>query len=97
MAMPMCATTCGPFLTEIKKKRTAAMAQREKWQTQDEEDEERRALLRKARKGDAKAQALLLESYGVRLYTEPEKAALTYENPKFHAGPRRQPSRKKQP
>lgn len=57
------------------------MAGKERWQTQDEEEEHRRALLKRASKGDAKAQEALMETYGVRLYSEREKAQLVYDAP----------------
>jgi hypothetical protein len=58
------------------------MAAKERWQTQDEEDEHRRGLLARASKGDAKAQQELLQSYGARIYSEREKSRLVYENVK---------------
>lgn len=56
----------------------------EKWSlSQEEEDLHRQGLFRKARKGDEKAKIELQEVYGVRLWSEQERAALTYENPRF--------------
>jgi hypothetical protein len=55
---------------------------REKWSvSQEEEDEYRRSLFARAKKGEAKAQRELLETYGVRLYSKGEKAQLVYESP----------------
>lgn len=51
--------------------------------SQEEEDMHRQSLFRKARKGDEKAAQELHEVYGVRLWSEQERAALTYENPRF--------------
>jgi hypothetical protein len=51
--------------------------------TQEEEEELRRKLLKKARNGDGKAQAELMASYGVRVYSEAERASLVhYTTPK---------------
>jgi ribosome maturation protein Sdo1 len=50
--------------------------------SQEEEDLHRQTLFRKARKGDAKATAELQEVYGVRLWSERERAELVYENPR---------------
>ena len=50
--------------------------------SQEEEDLHRQTLFRKARKGDAKATAELQEVYGVRLWSEKERAALVYDTPK---------------
>lgn len=49
---------------------------------QEEEDEHRQVLLRKARKGDEKARLELQEDYGVRLWSEKERAKLVYDNTK---------------
>jgi hypothetical protein len=55
----------------------------EKWSlSQEEEDLHRQNLFRKARKGDEKAKQELQEVYGVRLWSEQERAKLVYENPK---------------
>ena len=55
----------------------------EKWSlSQEEEDLHRQDLFRKARKGDEKAEQELQETYGVRLWSEKERAALVYETPK---------------
>ena len=48
-----------------------------------EEGLHRQSLFRKARKGDEKAKQELQEVYGVRLWSEQERAELTYENPRF--------------
>ncbi|MDH4087163.1 MAG: hypothetical protein OEV27_06145 [Nitrospira sp.] len=50
--------------------------------SQEEEDLHRQTLFRKARKGDAKATAELQEVYGVRLWSEKERATLVYDTPK---------------
>ncbi|WHZ29785.1 MAG: hypothetical protein OJF51_004587 [Nitrospira sp.] len=50
--------------------------------SQEEEDMQRQSLFRKARKGDEKAKLELQEVYGVRLWSEQERAALVYDNPK---------------
>jgi hypothetical protein len=55
----------------------------EKWSlSQEEEDLHRQGLFRKARKGDEKATLELQEVYGVRLWSEKERAALVYDTPK---------------
>jgi hypothetical protein len=46
--------------------------------TQEEEEELRRKLLKRARNGDGKAQAELMTSYGVRVYSEAERASLVH-------------------
>ena len=46
--------------------------------TQEEEENLRRKLLKRARNGDGKAQAELMASYGVRGYSESERAALSH-------------------
>ena len=51
-------------------------------QTQEEEDLHRQGLFRKARKGDKKAALELQELYGVRLWSEKERATLVYDIPK---------------
>jgi len=59
---------------------------RDHWSlSQEEEDMNRRSLFRKARKGDAKAKQELQTTYGVRLWSEHERAKLAYENPQFAA------------
>jgi hypothetical protein len=50
--------------------------------SQEEEDLHRQNLFRKARKGDEKAKQELQEVYGVRLWSEKERATLVYETPK---------------
>ena len=52
---------------------------------QEEEDKNRQSLFRKARKGDEKAKQELQEVYGVRLWSEHERAQLVYENPRHVA------------
>ena len=56
----------------------------EKWAslTQEEEDLHRQKLFRKARKGDEKAKQELQDVYGVRLWSEKERAQLVYDTPK---------------
>lgn len=55
----------------------------EKWSlSQEEEDLHRRTLFRKARKGDEKAKQELQDVYGVRLWSEQERAGLVYDTPK---------------
>lgn len=49
---------------------------------QEEEDLHRQSLFRKARKGDEKAMQELQKTYGVRLWSEKERAKLVYDNPK---------------
>ncbi len=59
------------------------MSAKGQWEvTHEEEEEYRRKLMMRARKGDAKAQDELMSTYGVRLYSERERAQLIYENPK---------------
>jgi hypothetical protein len=50
--------------------------------SQEEEDLHRQLLFRKARKGDEKAKQELQEVYGVRQWSEHERAELVYENPR---------------
>lgn len=58
----------------------------EKWSlSQEEEDLHRQGLFRKARKGDEKAKQELQEVYGVRLWSEKERAKLVYHNPRHAA------------
>lgn len=55
----------------------------EKWSmNQEEEDQHRQTLFRKARKGDEKAKQELQNVYGVRLWSEKERATLVYDTPK---------------
>ena len=49
--------------------------------SQEEEDLHRQGLFRRARKGDEKAKQELQEVYGVRLWSERERAALVYDTP----------------
>jgi hypothetical protein len=59
---------------------------RDQWSlNQEEEDKNRQSLFRKARKGDEKAKQELQEVYGVRLWSEHERAQLVYENPRYVA------------
>lgn len=51
------------------------------WLSQEEEDLHRQELFRKARKGDRKATQELQEVYGVRLWSEKERAKLVYDTP----------------
>ena len=53
--------------------------------SQEEDDMDRQSLFRKARKGDEKAKQELQEVYGVRLWSEHERAELVYENPRHAA------------
>ena len=54
----------------------------ENWSlSQEEEDLHRQGLFRKARKGDEKAKQELQETYGVRLWSEQERAKLVYDTP----------------
>lgn len=55
----------------------------EKWSpSQEEEAQFRQSLLRKARKGDEKAKQELQGIYGVRLWSEQDRATLVYHTPK---------------
>src|SRR5688500_6056841 len=64
--------------------------------TQEEEEELRRKLLKRARNGDGKAQAELMASYGVRVYSEAERASLVhYTVPKSPRSRSTKVSRKK--
>ena len=48
---------------------------RKQWGLQNEEEEEyRRKLLLRARKGDLKAQAELMEKFGMRVYSDTERS-----------------------
>lgn len=64
----------------------------DKWESQTQEEEEayRLKLLHQARRGNAKASQELWRLYGVRVWSERERAVLIYENPKYKApkGPR---------
>ena len=55
------------------------------WSLSQEEDLHRQSLFRKARKGDEKAEQELQELYGVRLWSEQERAELVYDNPRYAA------------
>jgi hypothetical protein len=57
----------------------------ENWSLSQEEDLHRQGLFRKARKGDEQAKQELQEVYGVRLWSEQERAKLAYENPRHGA------------
>lgn len=68
---------------------------RDQWSlSQEEEDMNRRMLFRKARKGDSKAKQELETTYGVRLWTEHERAQLVYENPQCTGTARHSNTRK---
>ena len=55
----------------------------EKWSlSQEEEALLRQTLFRKAKKGDEKAKQELQKIYGVRLWSEKERAKLVYDTPK---------------
>jgi hypothetical protein len=55
----------------------------ENWSlSQEEEDLHRQGLFRRARKGDEKAKQELQDVYGVRLWSEKERAKLVYDIPK---------------
>jgi hypothetical protein len=50
---------------------------RKQWGLQNEEEEEyRRKLLLRARKGDLKAQAELMEKFGMRVYSDTERSKM---------------------
>jgi hypothetical protein len=67
----------------------------EKWSlSQEEEDLHRQTLFRKARKGDEKAKQELQDVYGVRLWSEKERAKLVYDNPRHAAKRGKQKARK---
>ncbi|HEU4682994.1 MAG TPA: hypothetical protein VFS39_00650 [Nitrospira sp.] len=51
--------------------------------SQEEEETHRRSLFQKARKGDKKAQQELQTTYGVRLWSDHERARLVYDNPRY--------------
>lgn len=53
--------------------------------SQEEEALHRQELLRKARKGDEKAKKELQDVYGVRLWSEKERAKLVYTIPEPRA------------
>ncbi|MBX3330553.1 MAG: hypothetical protein KF722_09145 [Nitrospira sp.] len=53
---------------------------------QEEEELHRQTLFRKARKGDAHAAQELQNTYGVRLWSEKERATLVYDTPKRGKG-----------
>ena len=54
--------------------------------SQEEEALRRQTLFRKAKKGDEKAKQELQKTYGVRLWSEKERATLVYETPKRGKG-----------
>lgn len=65
-----------------------------KWSlSQEEEDLHRQSLFRKARKGNKKAKKELQEVYGVRLFSEQERAKLIVNNPRPTAKRKAQKSR----
>lgn len=49
------------------------MGKKQGWHRNEEEDEYRRQLLLRARKGDSKAQAELMEKFGMRVYSDTER------------------------
>ena len=53
----------------------------QRYMTQEEEDLHRQGLFRKARKGDEKAKQELQSVYGVRVWSEQERAKLVYTTP----------------
>lgn len=57
--------------------------------TQEEELEARRILLAGARKGDRKAKTELMESYGVKIYSEAERKRTTVVQPVLPSKQRR--------
>ena len=67
----------------------------EKWSlSQEEEDLHRQSLFRKARKGDEKAKQELQNVYGVRLWSEQERAKLVYDIPQDTGKRRKRKGRK---
>ena len=54
--------------------------------SQEDEVLRRQTLFRKAKKGDEKAKQELQKTYGVRLWSEKERATLVYETPKRGKG-----------
>ena len=59
----------------------------EKWSlSQEEEALLRQTLFRKAKKGDEKATQELQKIYGVRLWSDKERAKLVYDTPKRGKG-----------
>ena len=54
--------------------------------SQEEEAVLRQTLFRKAKKGDEKAKQELQKIYGVRLWSEKERAKLVYDTPKRGKG-----------
>jgi hypothetical protein len=49
------------------------MGKKHGWRRNEEEDEYRRTLLLRARKGDSKAKAELMEKFGMRVYSDTER------------------------
>jgi len=67
----------------------------EKWSlSQEEEDLHRQGLFRKARMGDKKATQELQDVYGVRIWSEKDRAKLVYDNPRHAAKGSKQKARK---
>ena len=67
----------------------------ENWSlNQEEEDLHRQRLFQKARKGDERAKQELQETYGVRLWSEQERAKLVYNTPRQTAKRGKQKARK---
>jgi hypothetical protein len=50
------------------------MARKQGWRRNEEEDEYRRKLLLRARKGDSEAQAELIAKFGMRVYSDTERS-----------------------
>lgn len=58
------------------------MRKQKQWSlSQEEEDEYRRNLFTRAGSGDRQAKKELWDTYGVRVWSEQERARLVYENP----------------
>ena len=51
-----------------------SMTRKQGWRRNEAEDEYRRKLLVRARKGDSKAQAELMEKFGMRVYSDTERS-----------------------
>jgi hypothetical protein len=59
-----------------RKKRRKGMPRKDGDMTQEEEEEYRRKILLRARKGDSKAQDELMDKYRMRVYSDRERAKL---------------------
>ena len=69
---------------------------RKQWRVgQDEEDEYRRKLLLRARKGDFKAQTELMQKYGMRVYSDAERSKMPsyYDSGRKGSAPSLTPNR----